>query len=663
MQRVFCFDEIAIFRYTTPIIFVLMSTEKPAIPPSEEAVRLQHLEAIRAAGLEPYPTTANRTHTLLEAKNLSDGTNVVVAGRIVGKRLMGKLCFAHLKDASGKLQIAATAADLDAKQFSFFTDVIDVGDFISVEGERFTTHKGEASVKVRKFTVLSKALLPLPEKWHGLTDIEQRYRQRYLDLIANEDSMRIAVLRSTLVKTIRNYFDNKGFYEVETPVLQTLYGGALAKPFVTHHNALDIELYLRIAPELYLKRLIVGGFEKVYEVSKCFRNEGIDHDHNPEFTQIEFYWAYANYTDLMDLMEDLIPQLLKAAGLELRLTIGDKTVDFTPPYPRVSMRELIKQYAKLDIEDCPDQKTMFAAAKKLKIEDIDENLDRGTLIDEIYKKYARPFIVNPIFMIDHPVELSPLAKRKPSDTRYVERFQLLCIGGNELCNAFTELNDPLDQEARFKEQVENREQGNEESMPYDEDFVTALKHGMPPTAGLGMGIDRLVKLLVDAKNLKEVILFPTLKPEHSGPASGKAKETMVAHAVLLDTKDVPGWSKLNAAAHLAASLAARQGKKLLHIESTKTTDGELIPMNIQHAIMMKSATKKTELLKLKQTAEKEGFVVTCFTKEMRDSTNDLKVKAWQEGKSTDEIEFLGVLIFGKKKEVEELTKKFPLIED
>lgn len=495
------------------ILTATMSEQTPHNPPSEEAVRMQHLDAIRVAKLDPYPAIATRTHTLAEARQAPDGTGVTITGRLVGRRLMGKLCFAHLKDASGKLQIAISAADVSPEQFGFFTNTFDVGDFIGVTGERFTTHKGEASVKVKTYVMLSKALLPLPEKWHGLTDVEQRYRQRYLDLISNEESMRIALVRSNVVREIRNYFDAKGFYEVETPVLQTLYGGALAKPFVTHHNALDIELYLRIAPELYLKRLIVGGFEKVYEIAKCFRNEGIDHDHNPEFTQIEFYWAYANYTDLMTLMEELIPRLFGAAGLPLQFTANNQEVDFTPPYPRVSMRELVKQYAKIDIEEYADQASMLAVAKKLGVEGLDAGLDRGSIIDEIYKKFARHQIVNPIFMIDHPVELSPLAKRKAADPRYVERFQLLCVGGNELCNAFSELNDPLDQETRFKEQVANKEQGNEESMPYDEDFVAALKHGMPPTAGLGMGIDRLIKLLVDAKNLKEVILFPTLKPE------------------------------------------------------------------------------------------------------------------------------------------------------
>ncbi len=480
---------------------------------NEEAVRLGRLESLQQQGIDSYPSSCQKTHTIAQARELSVDSSVVLVGRLVSSREMGKLCFAHLKDFSGKIQLAVSEKDLGKDKFKFFTKNFDIGDFLEVKGKIFITHKGEISVLVEEFKIIAKALLPMPEKFHGLSDIETRYRQRYLDLLANDESMKIAVARSLLVKELRNYFNDKGFYEVETPILQSLYGGANAKPFVTHHNALGADLFLRIAPELYLKRLIVGGFEKVYEVAKCFRNEGIDNNHNPEFTQIEFYWAYANYQDLMNLMEDLLPRLIKAMNLPLKMTVGEQEVDFTPPYPRITMREIIKQYAKIDIEDYPDQKSLFEKAKELKIDGIDKNTGRGKLVDEIYKTYARPNIINPVFMIDHPVELSPLAKRKIDNPAYVERMQLVCVGGNELCNAFSELNDPLDQEARFKEQESLRKAGDDEGMQYDADFIAALKQGMPPTAGLGMGIDRLVKLLMNTDNLKEVILFPTLKPE------------------------------------------------------------------------------------------------------------------------------------------------------
>lgn len=490
-----------------------MTIEKKSLTYEEED-RIKKLKVLRESGVNPYPAFSGREHTLHEARQIKEGSRVAVSGRLVSKREMGKLCFGHLKDESDRLQLAFSEKELGKESYKFFVKNFDLGDFLEAEGEMFVTHKGETSILVKKYTLLAKALLPLPEKFHGLADVELRYRQRYLDLLANEESMRIAKIRCLLTREIRNYFDAKGFFEVETPVLQPLYGGANARPFVTHHHALGIDLYLRIAPELYLKRLIVGGFEKVYEISKCFRNEGIDHNHNPEFTQIEFYWAYADYNDLMALMEDLLPCLIKSINLPLKFKVGESEVDFTPPYPRKTMRELIKQYAKFDIEDFPEQKDMLKKARDLKIEGVDKTMGRGKLIDEIYKTLVRPNIVNPIFMTDHPTDLSPLTKAKPDDPRYVERMQLLCAHGNELCNAFSELNDPLEQERRFKEQERLRKGGDEESMPYDEDFVTALKHGMPPTAGLGMGIDRLVKLLVNADNLKEVILFPTLKPEN-----------------------------------------------------------------------------------------------------------------------------------------------------
>ena len=479
----------------------------------EDKVRLERLEQLRSLGINPYPSHTDNRISTEEALLKSEKTEVKVAGRLVSKREMGKISFSHLKDASGKIQLAFSEKEIGLDSYKLFIKYFDLGDFIYADGELFVTHKGELTVLVKKYELLTKTLLPLPEKFHGLADVEIRYRQKYLDLIANEEAMKIAKTRSLIVREIRKYFDNKGFFEVEPPVLQALYGGAAAKPFKTHHNALDIPLYLRIAPELYLKRLIVGGFEKVYEVAKCFRNEGIDNNHNPEFTQVEFYWAYADYNDLMNLIEDFLPKIIQAAGLPLKFKSQNQEVDFTPPYPRKTMRELIKKYAKINIEEFSDQKSLYAKIKKLNIDGVDAKTGYGKMVDEIYKTYVRQNITNPVFMIDHPVELSPLAKRKADNSKYVERMQLICVGGNELCNGFSELNDPIDQEARFKDQERLGAAGDEESMPYDEDYLTALKHGMPPTAGLGMGIDRLVKLLADAPNLKEVILFPMLKPE------------------------------------------------------------------------------------------------------------------------------------------------------
>jgi len=482
----------------------------------EEATRLERLKMLQDAKINPYPAKSERTHTCAQIfdnfeKLDKDNKPVTICGRIRSIRKHGGLTFINLEDQSAKIQTVFTKDNLGTDDYKFLKDTLDLGDFIEVQGTPFVTKTDEKSIEAKSYRILTKSLLPLPEKFHGLTDTEIRYRKRYLDLLANESVRNTFVVRSKIIEAIRNFFNEKGFLEVETPILQQLAGGATAKPFKTHHNALDMDMFLRVAPELFLKKLLVGGYEQVYEIAKCFRNEGIDHNHNPEFTQIEFYWAYKDYNDLMDLIEELFPFLLKEIGLGLKFETLGEEVDFTPPYPRKTMRELIIEYAKIDIEDYPDAESLYKKAKELNVEDITTKDGRGKLIDEIYKTFARPNIINPIFMIDHPVELSPLSKRKEDDPRYVERMQLVCVGGNELTNGFSELNDPIDQEERFRDQEKLKKSGDEEAQPYDKDFVEALKHGMPPAAGLGMGIDRLVKLLTNSPNLKEVILFPTLR--------------------------------------------------------------------------------------------------------------------------------------------------------
>jgi len=489
----------------------------------EEGMRRARLAQARELGVDPYPTSTERTHEIERVQTLfeefeRDEKHFTIAGRIRTIRKHGGLTFVHVEDETGRIQVAFKKDHLGTDEYTQFHELFDMGDFIEVQGTTFTTKTGEHSVLGSKYKMLAKALLPMPEKWHGLSDIEIRYRKRYLDMIANEQVRNTFRLRSKMIQLIREYFNEKDFIEVETPILQQIPGGATAKPFKTHHNALDNDMYLRVAPELYLKRLIVGGFDKVYEIARCFRNEGIDNEHNPEFTQIEFYWAYADYNMLMDLMEDLMPHLIKNLGLDMKIPVGDKTADFTPPYPRVTMKNLIEQHTGINIEDYPDAASLYTVAKEKGVDDVKETDGRGKIVDEIYKTHVRPKIYDPIFMIDHPVELSPLTKRKPEDPRYVERFQIVCAGGVELCNAFTELNDPIDQEDRFKEQESLRTAGDEEAQRYDEDFIEALKHGMPPTGGLGMGLDRLAKMLTNSSNLKEVIIFPTLKPTDPPPA-------------------------------------------------------------------------------------------------------------------------------------------------
>lgn len=485
---------------------------------SDEAIiRLEKLRAIKDGGRDPYPAKSKRTAIINEAiLNFSEWSKknkkITLVGRLMSIRGHGGAMFADIKDESGKIQLHLRKDEINYKDFKFFKDNIDPGDFIEVSGSLFKTKKGEKTLRIKTIKLLAKTLLQMPEKWHGLSDTEIRYRKRYLDLIANDEVKQNFETRSLIVKAIREFFDNNGFIEVETPILQPVAGGAVAKPFITHHNALGADFYLRIAPELYLKRLIVGGFEKVYEIARCFRNEGIDRSHNPEFTQIEFYQAYADYNDLMKLTEKLLPFILKSIGKKNIVDFQGEKINFKPPYPRITFREAIKKYTKIDIEKFYSDKELIKKAKSIGA-DVDVKMGRGKIIDEIFKTFVRPKILNPTFITDHPLELSPLAKKKAENSKYVERFQLLLGKGTELINAYSELNDSVDQEERFKEQAKGKKAGDEEAHPFDKDFVEALKHGMPPTAGFGMGIDRLSALLTDNHNIKEVIIFPTLKPE------------------------------------------------------------------------------------------------------------------------------------------------------
>ena len=495
-----------------------MTEEPKEINPSDEYnIRLDKLATLRKAKVDVYPsdTCDNRQDVVDIVKNFTklakSAKEVCIAGRIRSIRLHGKSCFLHIEDGTGKFQGYIKQDEVKAKAYEQFTDFYDVGDFAEFKGKLFLTKKGEQTLLVSGFRMLSKALMPLPEKWHGLSDIEIRFRQRYLDLLANKDVRAVFATRSQVIKYIRAYFDKLGFLEVDTPILQPLAGGALAKPFVTHHNALDSDLFLRIAPELYLKKLIIGGYDKVYEIARCFRNEGIDHAHNPEFTQIEFYWAYKDYEDLMNLTEDLISKLIKKIKGDYKLTYGEKEYNFKAPYPRLDFKKEIKKRCKLDIDKYKTKFELKEQVKKLGIK-VEAEWGRGKMLDELYKKYIREVEPGPFFIINHPIELSPLAKKNKGSEDYVDRFQLV-VAGYELGNAFSELNDPEDQSARFKAQQELKDGGDEEAWEYDSEFVEALKYGMPPTAGMGIGIDRLVQIITNQHNIKEVLFFPTLKPK------------------------------------------------------------------------------------------------------------------------------------------------------
>jgi lysyl-tRNA synthetase class 2 len=474
--------------------------------------RLDSLSRIRARGIDPYPHSYHPSHTIREAITLFEqqgesSQDISLAGRIMSKRSIGKMSFLDIRDSSGKIQLSLRYDLLGRERYEFLQD-IDIGDIIGAKGKLFRTKAGELTLGVSDFAMLCKSLRPLPEKWHGLSDVEKRYRQRYLDLISNEESKSIFILRSKIITAIRSFLDKQGFMEVETPVLQSHAGGALARPFVTHHHTLDEDLYLRIALELHLKRLVVGGFDKVYEMGRVFRNEGISVRHNPEFTLLECYQAYSDYNDMMRLVEEMVVHIAQEVLGNTKLARDGKTIDLGLPWQKLYLREAIKNYCGIDFEDYPD-----AASLRTRMAELDMNVDptkgRGRLIDELISTFVEPNLIQPTFLLDYPVEMSPLAKRKRGDDHLVERFEGF-VDGMEVANAFTELNDPLEQRARFRQQLKERV-ADEEVEIADEDFLQALEYGMPPTGGLGIGIDRLVMLLTGQQSVREVILFPQLK--------------------------------------------------------------------------------------------------------------------------------------------------------
>jgi len=474
--------------------------------------RLAKLQRIRQQGIDPYPHRYHRSHTIEEAVALFErGDNapqVSLAGRIVASRPMGKATFVDIRDSSGKIQ-TYFRSDMLGDRYELLKE-FDIGDIIGVEGKTFRTHSGEVTLEVADFAMLSKSLQPLPEKWHGLTDVEKRYRQRSLDLISNQDIARIFAVRSRAIAAIRRFLDGRGFVEVETPVLHLAAGGALARPFTTHHHALAQNLYLRIAIELHLKRLIIGGFDKVYEIGRIFRNEGISTKHNPEFTMLESYEAYADYNDVMAMVEEMVSYAAKKVLRKTRVSFGGNTIDFAPPWRRITLRDAIKEGCGIDFEEHLDEDSLRSHIEATGL-DVSDIQGRGKLVDKLVSAIVEPGLIQPTIVMDYPVEMSPLAKRKPGSERLVERFEAFA-GGMEIANAFTELNDPIEQRERFQEQERLRALlGDEEAERVDEDFLVALEYGMPPTGGLGLGIDRLVMLFTDQQSIREVILFPQLR--------------------------------------------------------------------------------------------------------------------------------------------------------
>ncbi|HUU08543.1 MAG TPA: lysine--tRNA ligase [Dehalococcoidales bacterium] len=479
--------------------------------------RQQKLERIRALGVNPYPASYHRSHTTQqaialvqqqEASGQKEAPEVNLAGRVMANRAMGKISFVDIHDSSGKIQLYFNHERLDQASLKLFKE-IDIGDIIGASGRLFRTKTGEPTLEVAGFTLLAKSLQPLPEKWHGLSDVDKRFRQRYLDLISNTEVREIFQIRSQVISAIRHFLNQRGFIEVETPVLQPAAGGALAQPFTTHHHALDQDFYLRIALELHLKRLLIGGLDKVYELGRIFRNEGISTKHNPEFTMLESYEAYADYRDVMKMLEEMVAKVCQQVLGTNRVKFGDEIISFKPPWPQLSLREAIIKYSGIDFMQFPDADSLRAEMLKLNIE-VDPQKDRGRLVDELIATFVEPNLIQPTILIDYPVEMSPLAKTKADDNRLVERFEAFA-GGLEIANAFTELNDPVEQRERFLNQQKQRHPEGEPVETIDQDFLLALEHGMPPSGGLGVGIDRLVMLFTNQHSIREVILFPQLK--------------------------------------------------------------------------------------------------------------------------------------------------------
>ena len=493
-------------------------------------IRRDKLKQLQESGNDPFQITKyevdNDSANIKENFDALEGQKVSLAGRLMSKRGMGKVSFCDLQDKSGRIQLYARKDEMDEEEYNRFKKY-DIGDIVGVKGEVFRTQRGEMSVRVDKVTLLSKSLLPLPEKFHGLTNTELRYRQRYVDLIVNPEVKRNFIIRSQFIKHVRDFMDARGFMEVETPVLNTISGGATARPFITHHNTLDIDMYMRIATELPLKRLIVGGMDRVYEIGRIFRNEGMDPKHNPEFTTIELYQAYADFNDMMDLFEDLLSSAAQKILGTYQVEWQGEKIDLTPGWPRMPMHEAVKKYCGIDFMAITSDEEAVAAAKSIGVE-LPETADKtwGNALYECFDQKVEEKLIQPTFITMHPVDVSPLAKRSPSDPRLTERFELF-ICHSEMGNAFSELNDPIDQRQRFQKQVELRDKGDDEAGMMDEDFLTALEYGLPPTGGLGIGIDRCVMLLTNSDSIREVILFPTMKPLEQKRDESKAGNAAV----------------------------------------------------------------------------------------------------------------------------------------
>lgn len=627
-------------------------------------IRIEKLEKLKDLGINPYPATTKRTHVIAQAL-ADEGKVVAAAGRILSYREHGNIVFANIQDETGKIQIFFQKTVL-GESFKHLK-LLDIGDFIQVEGKVGRTVAGEISIIPSSWQLLTKSLLPLPNEWYGLKDEETKLRKRYLDLLMHPQLQDLFRKKNIFWQTMRQFLVEKGFLEVETPVLQPIPGGADARPFITHHNSLDIDLYLRISLELPLKRLLVGGFEKVFEIGRIFRNEGIDAEHLQDYTQLEFYWAYADYNDLMDLIEKMYQQVIEKTFGSLKTQWEGNEIDWSGIWPRVEYADLLNDHWGVKIEEMSTE-DLYALAEKMGVK-VEPNLGKGRLLDYMYKKTIRPKLIQPMFVLNHPVEVEPLAKRLEKNPNNVQRMQILAMG-SELGKGFSELNDPLDQRDRFEEQQRLRDAGDDEAQMMDTDFVEALEYGMPPAAGFGIS-ERLFAMLAD-KPVREAVFFPLMRPEEQVRTPKKPtarpvlktksfseKQDFSHKMVIVVNKELPQWQVLNTVGHTSAYLGNKMQESFDTGESFVTKDDVHHPRNTQYPIIVLSA-KQGQLKTLIEKVRASGLLHLGFIREMIETTSDDEIVTMLSKKSETEIEYLGIGIFGTNEEVEALTKNYSL---
>ncbi|MFB6226363.1 MAG: lysine--tRNA ligase [Candidatus Paceibacteria bacterium] len=631
-----------------------MTNSKEVDINDEREVRLQRLKKIREQGIEPYPSESDRTHTVEQALEQEHDNEATIAGRVMAKRDFGKIIFADIKDESGTIQVVFKHEKAEEELMQLFSDKVDLGDIVEVYGTRFKTEKDEESILVEDWKFLAKSIRPLPEKYHGLKDKETRLRKRYLDFIENPQEKELFERKERFWKKVRRFMLDKGFLEVYTPVLEKTAGGADAEPFVTHHNALDMDVYLRISMgELWQKRLMVGGFEKTFEIGRQFRNEGMSREHLQDYTQMEFYWAYADYNDSMDLVERLFKELVQDVWGKTNFDInGFENIEIDQQWDQIDFVSTIEDKVGINVIEASKQDL------KDKLDDLDRDYDesdgKGRLMDNLWK-HCRKDIKGPCFLVNHPVEVSPLAKRQEENPELTERYQVL-IAGSEIANGYSELNDPIDQRKRFERQAELRAQGDEEAQMHDEDFVEALEHGMPPTTGFGMSV-RVFSFFED-RPIRECVMFPLTRRKDEDKEDVR---NQVNHIVILNNDSTPRWVKFNTVANLSSSISSRKGSDILPIETSITKDEESIPMNTVDDMVIKESKDQKDLHKLKKEAEKNNLEIACFTKEMKEGSEPREIKTAQESKKGSDIKYYGILVRGNKEEVEDVTSGYELV--